>query len=274
MSVPSASRALSLERPPPWHLSALRQFDRGRLLVVLVPLALLAAWSWLARSGVFPEQVMVSPSDVGNALARLAASGELWQATSVSLQRLALGYAAGAAVGLAFGVAMGLSNDFAGIVGPSYHALRLVPTIAFMPMLVLLFGVEEAFKVILIAKATFFPVSLAAGDAVRGMPRSYFEVARVCQLTAPVLVRSIVLPATVPPIVSGLRLALGRGWMILVAAEIVAADSGLGQLMEMGRQMMQIDVVMVGVCMTGGVGFLLDRGMRWLERRLLRWQAR
>ncbi|MCY1374413.1 putative aliphatic sulfonates transport permease protein SsuC [compost metagenome] len=158
--------------------------------------------------------------------------------------------------------------------GPLFHTLRQIPSIALIPMFVLFFGIEETFKVVIVAKAAFFPVALAASEGVKAIPRSYFEVADVYRLRWPTLLREVALPAAAPPILTGLRISLTRAWVVLVAAELLAADSGLGQMIEMSRQMLRIDVVMVGVVMAGLVGFALDFLFRLLERHLFRWKAR
>jgi sulfonate transport system permease protein len=189
-----------------------------------------------------------------------------------SLWRLIAGFVAGSSAGLAFGVAMGLSRAVEQSFGPIFHALRQVPSVAFIPMLILLLGVEESFKVVIVAKAAFFPVALATMDAVHGIPRAHFEVARAYRLPLPLLLRRVVLPATVPPVVTGLRISLGRSWMVLVAAELLAADSGIGQMMEMGRQMFRLDIVLLGVVITGLIGFAMDRVFRAIEARLAAWQ--
>lgn len=243
-------------------------------VVLISPLLLLALWQWSCQSGVFPEQILVSPQRVYEAGVELYQAGELQLHFQQSLARLATGFLIGSLLGLVYGVALGMSHRIEAFFGPTFHALRQVPIIAFIPMLVLVFGVEETFKIVVVAKAAFFPVALAAIDAVKGIPRQYFEVARVYQLPTSVLVTRVILPATVPPILTGLRLSLGRAWMVLVAAELLAADSGIGQMMEMGRQMFRIDIVMVGVVITGGVGFALDRAFRGLELHLVKWKTR
>ena len=116
-------------------------------------------------------------------------------------------------------------------------------------------------------------MALATFDGIRGVPKSWFEVAKVYRLSLFQLIRRILLPATVPAVLTGLRVSLTRAWVVLVAAELLAADSGLGQMMEMGRQLFQIDVVLAGVIVTGLVGFLLDRGARWVESHATRWKA-
>lgn len=249
-----------------------------RLLLALTwlisPLALLALWAAMAAAGVFPRNLLVPPLAVVQTFAELLASGELQEHLHSSLSRLGLGFAFGALGGLGLGVLMALSKTVDAYCGPLFHTLRQIPSIALIPMFVLLFGIDETFKIIIVAKAAFFPVALAASEGVRAIPRSYFEVAQVYRLPWPTFVWRIALPAATPPIITGLRISLTRAWVVLVATELLAADSGLGQMIEMSRQMLRIDIVMVGVVVTGVVGFALDFSFRTLEQRLLRWQTR
>ena len=152
------------------------------LIVLVSPLALLAAWVLLADSGRFPSQLLVPPREVWQAFVELASSGELREHLDSSLSRLALGFLIGAGGGLVFGTAMALSPGVEAYCGPLFHTLRQVPSIALIPMFILFFGVEETFKILIVVKAAFFPVALAASEGVRGIPRSYFDVAAVYRL--------------------------------------------------------------------------------------------
>jgi sulfonate transport system permease protein len=261
------SAAASVFVAPRWR----RSIGRGGISVA-GPLLLLALWYLATRHAGNVARVLVPPGRVLTTLLHLIVSGELAMHLRQSLARLAYGFAAGALSGLVFGVLMGVSRRVEAIFGPSFHALRQIPSIAFIPVLILLFGVEETFKVVVVMKACFFPVALATADGVRGVPLGFVEVARVLALSRLQLVRYVLLPAAVPPVITGLRIALARSWMVLVAAELLAAESGLGQMMEMGRQMFRIDVVLVGVFITGVFGFLLDGAMRGLERSLAPWR--
>ena len=241
---------------------------------LISPLALLVLWAGVAEAGIFPRNLLVPPAQVVQAFAELLASGELLEHLGNSLSRLGLGFGIGSLCGLAFGVLMALSRQVEIYCAPLFHTLRQIPSIALIPMFVLLFGIDETFKIIIVAKTAFFPVALAASEGVMSIPRSYFEVADVYRLRWPTLVREIALPAAAPPIITGFRISLTRAWVVLVATELLAADSGLGQMIEMSRQMLRIDVVMVGVVVTGVIGFALDFSFRQLEQRLFRWQTR
>jgi len=247
---------------------------RTHSVFFISPILLLILWAWVCSAGIFPEQVLVSPLGVYETTLELWASGELPMHLQDSLYRLAWGFVIGSLFGLLFGVLMGLFKSVDTFFAPSFNSIRQIPTIAFIPMLIMIFGVEETFKIVVVAKAAFFPITLATYDAVKGIPRTYFEVSKVYQLPTWHLITRIVLPATTPPILTGFRLALGRSWMVLVAAELIAADSGIGQMMEMGRQMFRIDIVLVGVLITGLIGFLFDRGLRSAEAHLGKWKYR
>lgn len=246
-------------------------FDR---LFALLPLALLlAAWAAVSAAAWYPDELLVPPGEVWAAFRELLDTGELQEHLRMSLGRLGFGMLVGCGGGLLFGVLMGLSKAVETYTAPLFHVVRQVPSIALIPIFILLFGIGETFKILIVTKAAFFPVALATFTAVQGISKHWLEVARVYRLPAGVLFWRIVLPATIPPIVTGVRLALGRSWGTLVAAELLAAESGIGQMMEFGRQMFRIDVVMVGVVITGLIGFGFDRAIRLLERRLVRWRS-
>lgn len=246
----------------------------NRLSWFASPLALLVAWALVAQAGWYPPQLLVPPLQVYEAFVELLGSGELREHLQNSLSRLAIGFSLGALGGLLFGTAMALSKQVEAYCAPLFHTLRQIPSIALIPMFILFFGVEETFKILIVVKAAFFPVALATSEGVKGIPRSYFDVAAVYRLPLWSLLKDVAFPAAAPPIVTGLRISLSRSWMVLVAAELLAADSGLGQLIELSRQMMRIDIVMVGVVVTGLVGFTLDYGFRLLEKHLFRWKPR
>jgi sulfonate transport system permease protein len=239
----------------------------------LGPLALFGLWVTATRNADDgAAHILASPAQVAQAALDLIRSGELAVHLRASLSRLAIGFGVGAGLGLGYGLVAGAVPAVEALCGPTFNAIRQVPSIAFIPMLILMFGVEETFKIVVVAKSTFFPVALATVEGVRGVPRSYLDVARVYRVRGLSLARFILLPAIVPPVVTGVRIALGRSWMVLVAAEILAADSGLGQMMERGREMFRQDVVLVGVLFTSVAGIALERGMRVVERRLGRWR--
>lgn len=242
------------------------------LASLISPLLLLTAWTLLSHTGWYPQQILVPPRTVVDAFQEAWASGDLPDDLKVSLCRLLIGFVLGSLSGLAVGVALATSPQARSYLGPTFHTLRQVPTLALAPMFILLFGIGETLKIVIIVKSTLFPVAIATMEGVRNIPRAYLEVGRVYRLGQWTQFRRIIFPATVPPILTGARIALGRSWMVLVAVELLAADTGIGQLIETGRQMLRLDTVMVGVLLTGLIGFALDRSLRVLEWALLPWK--
>jgi sulfonate transport system permease protein len=262
---------------PVFDAPALRKIDWRRLqgLASLIsPLLLLAAWILATRAHWFSDQILVPPQAVLDALREVWDSGELEADLKISLCRLVLGFALGSAAGVALGVLLAASRQAEIYLGPTFHVLRQVPTLSLIPMFVLLFGIGETLKIVIIVKSTTFPVAIATLEGVRNIPREYLDVGRAYRLGAWTRFRRVIFPATVPAILTGVRIALGRSWMVLVAVELLAADTGIGQMMEIGRQMLRLDIVMVGVIVTGLCGFAFDRSLRLLERGLLPWRRR
>lgn len=246
------------------------KFWTNRLLSSLGLLTLLGVWWATTALAIFPRQVLAPPSAVWGAFTAGIASGDLVSHVSASLGRLGIGYLVGSGLGAAFGLTMGLSRTVEDYTAGLFHAIRQVPTVAFIPMLVLMFGVEETFKIVVVAKASFYPVALAVFSGVRGIPVRYLDVAAIYRLSLLDRLRMIMIPATLPPVLTGLRLGLSRAWVALVAAELLVSDEGIGQMMEMGRQMFRLDVVLMGIIIIGTIGYLLDLAFKVLERNLVK----
>lgn len=243
------------------------------LTAFISPVLLLAFWFWVAEARWVPEQVLPSPLIVWTTFFELMDTGELQMHLQVSLFRLFTGFGIGALAGLAFGALLALSEQVRIYCGLLFETLRHIPTLVLIPMLILFLGIGETLKIVIIIKAVFFPVAQAATEGVKNIPLAFLEVGRVYRLKRFTLYRRVILPAIVPPVLTGIRIALGRAWLILVAVELLAADSGVGQMMEFARQMLRLDIVLVGVILTGVVGFSLDKCLRFLEQHLMRWQG-
>ncbi len=246
---------------------------RERAQPILPFVLLLALWWAVTAAEVYPPALLAPPAEVLASVGALIESRELQQHLGLSLQRLGLGLALGVLVGLAFGIAMAVSRTFDRLTAPTFHAVRQVPSVALIPVLILVLGVGEAFKIVIIVKAAFFPVALAAAEGVRGIPAALGEVARAWQLPPRAVLWKVILPCTVPQVITGIRLAAGRAWGTLVAAELIASEAGLGQMMEFARQMFRMEVVLLGLVLTGVIGFLLDRALKAVEARFTRWRV-
>jgi len=244
-----------------------------RWLQPAVPFALLV-WLWYSVTArqIFPPELLVPPLRVAQSFWELLQTDELRMHLTISLQRLATGVSIGAAAGLVFGVLMAVFATFESYTRPLFNLMRHVPAVALIPVFILMFGIGETFKVLIIVKAAFFPIALAAYQGVKNLPAQYLDVARVYRLPRLTLFRRVLLPSALPELVTGIRLALGRSWGTLVVAELLAAESGIGQMIQFAREMFRMDVVMVGVVIIGLVGFTLDRTIKLAERRVMHWR--
>ncbi len=236
----------------------------------LLPAALLALWSVGAAQGWISPQVLPPPAFVWETLRDLATSGDLWLHVSASMARVLLGFAAGAALGLALGSAMGLSRRIEAYLLPSFNALVQIPVLAWLPFVLLIVGIGEPLKYILIAKAAMVPVALNTLQGFRQTPGALREVGAVYGYSRRQQILEIVLPHATPTLFTGLRLGFTKAWLSLVVVELVASSEGLGYLIVYGRQLFQLDLVMAAVIVVGAIGYAIDRLLDALERAALR----
>lgn len=259
--------------PQPGELSASAvHLLGGALHAWIFPALLLLLWLIATSAGWAPPQVLPAPGRVATTLAELVESGELWTHAVWSFNRVASGFLVGAGGGLLLGSAMALSPVVRDYTYPMFRAFATIPVVGWLPLLMLLVGIDEALKIILIAKAAFVPVTLNTFDGIRNVPVGYLEVARVYALSRPQLLAKVVLPAAFPSIWTGVRYGLTHAWLALIAVELLASSEGLGFLIVFGRQLYQLDVVFAAVVVVGLVGFALDRALAAIENRLLRWR--
>ena len=178
----------------------------------------------------------------------------------------------GATAGLALGAAVALNRRLDALLDPSLQALRAVPSLAWVPLLLLWLGIDLAPKLTLIALGTFFPMYLATVTGLRNVDRKLVEVGVQLGLSRNALLRHITIPAALPTILTGLRASLGLGWMFLVAAELIAATSGLGYLLTDGRETGRADLVLVSIITLALLGKASDALLVAIEQRVLRWR--
>ncbi len=256
-AVPAAAGAAS-----PWQAAWL-----GSLL----PLSVLALAEIAARLGWVSSTLLPPPSDIVRALLELG-----WRTVSLhvaaSSARVAAGFAIGAGLAVALGSLVGLSRVARLVVDPGLQALRAIPSLAWVPLLLLWLGIDEAPKVAMIAIGAFFPVYMGVASGFRDVDRKLVEVARMMRLSSFALVRRVLLPAALPSVMTGLRNGLGLAWMFMVAAELIAATRGLGYLLTDGRETGRADLVLAAIVLLAILGKLSDTGMARLERRLLAWR--
>ena len=223
---------------------------------------------WYAAVHYSGTKIFPSPLEVANGAGTLIGKGLLWHYIADSLFRVASGYAIAATLGVPFGLILGWWTPLARAFNPLIQMLRPISPLAWMPLAVIWFGVSNLAPIFLIFLASFFPIVVATMNGVRNVPPMYVQAGRNFGLSTPALLFRVVFPAVLPRIVVGLRIAFGVAWLVLVAAEMIAVDSGLGYLIIDARNAgKRYDLVIAGMLMIGVIGLALDAMIRKVELR-------
>lgn len=255
MSTASASSRPALQRLLPW----------------LLPLALLASWELAARQGWLSARVLPEPLAVLKAFWSLARSGELWQHVAVSSGRALAGLAIGGGLGLLLGLLTGSLRIAETLLDTSLQMLRNIPALALIPLVILWFGIDESAKLFLVAVGVFFPIYLNTFHGIRSVDAGLIEMAHSYGLSGWQLYRQVILPGALPSVLVGLRFSLGLMWVLLIVAETISAQAGIGYLTMNAREFLQTDVVLVGILLYALLGKLADVLAKALERWWLVW---
>ncbi len=242
------------------------------VLGLVLPLALAVGWEAAVTVGLSDGRLMPPPSRIARTLAELAGSGELGTHIWVTTARVAVGFGLGAMAATVLGALTGASTLGHRLLDPTLQALRAIPSIAWVPLFILWFGIFESSKVALIAMGVFFPVYLGVAGAIHGIDRKIVEVARVYRLSRLALVRRILLPAVMPDYVLALRSGLGLGWMFVVAAELMGASEGVGFLLIDGQQTGKPAQIVAAIVVFAVLGKTTDWLISRVMRPLTRWQ--
>ena len=241
-------------------------------LGAVLPVLLLVVWQAVTSAGLVRSYQLPAPSSVWNAAVDLAERGLLGQYVAISTQRVLVGFAVGAALGLVIGSLVGLSRPIAALAEPILGAIRAVPSLAWVPLLLLWMGIGEPPKITLIAIGAFFPVFTTVVAALRNVDPLLVEAGRAYGLRGARLLTAVQLPATVPSVVAGLRLAMAQSWLFLVAAELLASSMGLGFLLMDSGNNGRVDRILLAILLLALLGKITD-GLIGLGERLLnrRW---
>jgi ABC-type nitrate/sulfonate/bicarbonate transport system permease component len=281
-AVGQATATASAAAPPAAPAKA-RRAPRGLnrpavLALRLVSLLLFFALWWgvsLLNAHVlkaFNPILLPAPDEVLRAGIKMAASGELLKHITASLSRVLWGFSIAAALGIVVGTALGRSRLLEHLVEPMLEMLRPIPPLAFLPMMVLWFGIGEASKVAFIAYAAFFPVFTTTIEGIKYVDPVLIRAASSLGASERQIFWHVVLPAATPNIITGMRLAFGLSFFVIVAAEFIAADSGLGFLINDARTFFLVSNMLLGAAVIGIIGVLANVLLRRLEGRLLRWR--
>ena len=255
-------------------VEALRAFAASvaqGLLPWLLPTALVVMWQIASASGWLSPRVLPAPLDVAKAAWALAESGELGKHVQISAWRALSGLAVGGGLGLLLGLLTGSVKLFETLLDSSVQMVRNIPALSLIPLVILWFGIEEGAKLFLIAVSVFFPIYLNTFHGIRNVDPALIEMGRSYGLTRWQLYREIILPGALSSILVGLRFSLGLMWVILIVAETISAQAGIGYLTMNAREFLQTDIVLVGILLYALLGKLADLFARGLERYFLRW---
>jgi len=243
-------------------------------LGLVLPVTLAAGWEIAVGLGLSSGRLLPPPSVIFDTFVDLAATGELQRHALATLSRVAAGFICGVTAGTLVGAIAGYSALTHRLVDPTLQALRSIPSIAWVPLFILWFGIFEASKIILIAVGVFFPVYLGVMGAVISVDRKIVEVGRVFRLSGPAMVWRILLPAVMPAYVISLRAGLGLGWMFVVAAEFLGASTGLGFLLIDGQQLGKPAQIVAAIVAFAILGKFTDFLIAAIAAPFLRWEDR
>ncbi|NKX51134.1 ABC transporter permease [Arthrobacter deserti] len=241
------------------------------LLGLIIPAAVLAAWQLSTAAGLFSVVQLPPPAMVFEAAVDLVQRNQLGQHVAISTQRVLIGFAGGAALGLALGALVGLSRLADVLLAPTIGALRAVPSLAWVPLLILWMKIGEDSKITLIMIGAFFPVFTTVSLALRHVDKNLVEAGRAFGLKGLKLLTTVQLPAVVPSVFSGLRLALAQAWLFLVAAELIASSMGLGFLLTDSQNNGRTDRLLLAIVLLAVIGKTTDAVLgiaeKWAVKR-------
>lgn len=255
-----------------WPLSRHLTLSLATLAVLLVIWWAVAAAHWVS------PLFLPAPGQVLNKLLTIASpqgfmDATLWQHLAASLGRIVVALLAATIIGIPVGIAMGLSSTVRGILDPLIELYRPVPPLAYLPLMVIWFGIGETSKILLIYLAIFAPVAMSALAGVKSAQQVRIRAAQSLGANRAQVLWLVILPGALPEILTGLRIGLGVGWSTLVAAELIAATRGLGFMVQSAGEFLATDVVLAGIAVIAFIAFGLELGLRALQRRLTPWHG-
>lgn len=251
----------------------------GVLYISLATLfALLSVWWGVTAAGLVKPLFLPGPADVLVQFFAVVTTGyvdaTLIQHLVASLGRVFAALVASSLIGVPIGFAIGLSRVGRGILDPLLELLRPIPPLAYLPLVIIWFGIGEVSKVLVIGIAMLAPIALSTASGVRSVSSDYVEAAHLLGASRSQVIRHVIFPSALPAILTGIRIALGAGWSTLVAAELVAATRGLGFMIQSAAQFLVTDVVIMGILVIAAVAFLLETLVRFAERILVPWHGK
>ncbi|WP_058306762.1 ABC transporter permease [Gracilibacillus massiliensis] len=253
--------------------------NRGSLLETvlygsIIPVALIVLWELLSRASVVPSNQLPAPTTILEKTISLGQDGSLWGHIWITTYRVFAGFIIGTAAAIVLGAVVGFYKKAEQLFDPMIQAFRSIPSLAWVPLFILWMGIGETSKVVMIAVGVFFPVYLNIVSGILGVDRKLIEVGKMYGLNTFQLVKRIILPASLPSFLVGMRSGLGLGWMFVVAAELMGASQGLGFLLVFGQNMSSPETILASIILFAIIGKLSDWVLKQVEVRSLHWQDR
>ena len=248
--------------------------DRTKIAanLLIVPLGLLAIWQILASNGILLEVILPSPIKVVKAFFAMIEDGTLIIDLKTSMIRVLIGYAEGALIALLLGIGSGLNKIVERLVSPLINVIRQIPLYAWIPLIILWFGIGETSKYIIIARGVAIPIYINTVQGIHHVQIEYYELAKVLELRYTTFLTKVVLPSAVPSIFTGLRLAAGNSWMAVVAAEMLGGLTGLGYGLLQAKEFLWSDKLIALMIVIAVIGMIFDYILQLFEKSFLSWR--
>lgn len=243
-----------------------------RFIGFLSPLALLLLWELCARVGWIDTRFFPAPTSISEKLFDLIRSGELWINLSASLQRLLWGSLLGGIPALIIGIAMGLYRPLRAAIDPLISATYPIPKSAILPLILLVFGLGEMSKIVMVALGMFYPVVINTINGVRQIDKIYLDVGKNFRANQFQTFRTVAFPGALPSILAGIKIGIGMGLILIVIAEMVGAKTGVGFMIWDAWQILSVETMYVGLIVISILGFCLTLILNEIENRLLPWK--
>lgn len=243
-----------------------------KVLAVLLPVIIILVWQIAMSTGSFDETILPSPGSIFDSLLFMINNGTFFGYVLISCWRVVIGFLIGGGLGLVLGVPLGLSDKARSLTSVILGFLQPIPPIALIPIFILWLGIGEVSKIAIIAVGSFWSVLLNTEAGMRSAQPELIELSYVLGKSRKEVLTKIIFPSAIPSIITGIRLGFSRAWSCVVAAEMIAASSGLGFLIEYSRSICRSDMMFLGVAMIGLIGLLIDLGMYALQKKLVYWQ--
>jgi NitT/TauT family transport system permease protein len=246
----------------------------ARAALIVAPwLLILAFWYAIRASGLVNPALVPAPHQVAAKALELA-QGRLWSDIFMSTQRVFIGVTLGVALAVPVGFCLGWYKGLRSFVDPVINFFRALPPIALIPLVIVYFGIGEAAKIAILFYASFFSGVIVMYEGIAQISPIFIKVARTLGASDLEIFRKVIIPLTIPHILTAVRVALGVAWATLVASELIAAQQGLGALIQNASSFFQLDIIYVGIICIGFIALLMDLALRLATRRLVAWQDR